>query len=85
MSVVTLESLCKPPPKDSYSLLEEDQKTMLLFREVRYQVTAPVVVTIRAMGAYSTFRGVDLNSPLDSESRLVLIRHLIDIGFLTLS
>jgi ribosomal protein L16 Arg81 hydroxylase len=85
VSVVTLESLCKPPPKDSYSLLEEDQKTMLLFREVRYQVTAPVVVTIRAMGAYSTFRGVDLNSPLDSESRLVLIRHLIDIGFLTLS
>jgi ribosomal protein L16 Arg81 hydroxylase len=83
VSVLTLESLCKPPPAESYGFLEEDQKTMLLFKEVRYQVTRPVVLTIRAMAAGPEFRGLDLDSPLDSESRLVLIRHLVGIGFLT--
>jgi len=85
VSVVTLESLCKPPPAESYGLLDEDRKTMLLFMEVRYQVTAPVAATIRAMGAREAFRGSDLDSPLDADNRLVLIRHLVDIGFLTVS
>lgn len=82
--VITLDSVLSSPAPASYRFVEEDAKTSLEFKGIRYQVSAPVAPGIRAMLARPTFRGAELAEYLDADSRLVLIRHLVDIGFLSL-
>jgi len=81
--VVTLDSVLKPPPAERYQFIDESGKTFLAFNAVRYQITTPVALCIRALCARPTFRGAELTEHLDADSRLALIRHLSDIGFLT--
>ncbi len=81
--VVTLDSVLKAPPAESYHFIEESGKTFLEFNAVRYQITSPVAQCIRALCARPNFRGSELTEHLDADSRLALIRHLSDIGFLT--
>jgi len=81
--VVTLDSLLRAAPRESYRFLEDGEKTLFEFNDVRYQVPAPVALTIRAMSEHATFRARNLGDHLDEHGRLQLIRHLTDIGFLT--
>jgi ribosomal protein L16 Arg81 hydroxylase len=83
VTAVTLDSLLKAAADETYRFVEEDSKTLLEFRGVRYQISTPVELAIRTMSGRSPFRGVELTEHLDSDSRLVLIRHLVDIEFLT--
>ena len=81
--VVTLDSLLKSPPPESYRLIKEKDKTLLEFNGVQYQIPTPVELTILAMSERGTFRGSELAEYLEADGRLILIRHLSDIGFLT--
>ena len=81
--VVTLDSLLSAAPRQNFRFIEDGQKTLFEFNEVRYQVTAPVTLTIRAMSDHAAFRARELSDHLDEHGRLQLIRHLTDIGFLT--
>ena len=81
--VVTSDSMLKSPPPESYRLIKDEEKTLLEFNGVQYQIPAPVERTIRAMSERRTFRGSELTEHLQVDGRLALIRHLTDIGFLT--
>jgi hypothetical protein len=83
--VIDLETTLKPPPPESYQLHEEGAKNVFEFNGVKYQVSAPVAETLRAMVREPTFRASSLRSPLDPGSRLALVQHLHDIGFLKLA
>jgi ribosomal protein L16 Arg81 hydroxylase len=83
VSVVTLDSVLKSPPPESYRVIADEDKRVLEFNGVHYQIPIPVELTIRAMSKLRTFRGSDIAEHLEPEGRLLLIRHLTDIGFLT--
>jgi ribosomal protein L16 Arg81 hydroxylase len=80
--VIDLETRLTASPPDGYQLHVDGDKTVFEFNGVRYQVTAPVADTLRAMARETTFRASSLQSPLDPGSRLALVQHLHDIGFL---
>jgi hypothetical protein len=46
-------------------------------------VSTPVASAVRALCARPQFRGAELADQLDPENRLILLRLLTDIGFLT--
>ncbi len=83
--LVDLETTLIPPPPGSYQLHEEAGKTLLEFNGVRYQIAAAVAETLRALTSGSSFRTSSLRSPMDAASRLALMQHLHDIGFLKLA
>jgi hypothetical protein len=85
VSVIDLESTLTAPPVGSYRLHNDGGKTLLEFNGVRYQVSAAIADTLRAMADEATFRPSTLRSPLDEDSRLALVQHLHDIGFLKLA
>jgi ribosomal protein L16 Arg81 hydroxylase len=84
--VIDVESMLEAPPPGSYQLREEGEKAVVFeFNGVRYQISAPVAETLRAMVSESQFRTSSLRSPMDVGSRLALVQHLHDIGFLKLA
>lgn len=82
-TVVTLDSLLQSPPPETYRIIEDQDKTFLELNGVRYQIPPPVERSIRVMAEKRNFRGSELPEHLSLEGRLTLIRHLTDIGFLT--
>jgi hypothetical protein len=78
-TVITLDSMLKSLPSESYQLIKDEHTTLLEFNGVQYPIPAPVERTIRAMS--ETFRGSELKEHLQADGRLTLIRHLTDTGF----
>jgi ribosomal protein L16 Arg81 hydroxylase len=84
VTVVDLHSRLQVPSQDSYRITQTGDKTILEFKNTRYQMPAPVASTMRAISQLPWFRPGDLTGPLNREAMLGLSRHLIDIGFLTI-
>jgi ribosomal protein L16 Arg81 hydroxylase len=82
-SVIGPDSLLQMPATDTYRITQEGDKSLLEFDGVRYQLPAPVASTLKAMSALDQLRPKQLPDHLNLDERLGLMRHLRDIGFLT--
>ena len=83
VSVIDLASVLRMPPRASYEIIQEGDMALLEFNGTRYQLPAPVASTLKAMSQLTSFRPSELPNYLDKEGKIVLTRHLSDIGFLT--
>lgn len=82
-TVIGADSVLQMPAKESYRITRDGEKDMLEFNGVRYQLPGPVAATLQAMSALDVLRPEQLPDHLDIDGRLGLMRHLTDIGFLT--
>jgi ribosomal protein L16 Arg81 hydroxylase len=85
VTVIDLNSRLETPSPDTYRITQEGDKTMLEFKNTRYQMPVPVASTMRAISQLRSFRPADLTGPLNTEGILGLSRHLVDIGFLIIA
>jgi len=85
VTVIDLNSRLRAPARESYQIIREGDKTMLEFNGNRYHMPAPVASTMHVISERRSFRPADLTGPLNAEAMLILTRHLVDIGFLTIS
>jgi ribosomal protein L16 Arg81 hydroxylase len=83
VTVIDLNSRLQAPPRESYRITQQGEKTMLEFGDTCYQMPAPVASTMTVISRLGSFRPVDLIGPLDTDGVVNLSQHLIDIGFLT--
>jgi ribosomal protein L16 Arg81 hydroxylase len=83
VTVIDLTSALQMPTHDRYTLIHDRERRLLDFEGTRYQLTEPVAVTLDAMSRLGTFKAAELPEHLDADSRLELLRHLLDIQFLT--
>jgi len=83
VTVIDPTSAFQTPTEDRYTLLEDQDRRLLDFNGTRYQLTEPVARTLGAMCRLGRFKPEDLPEHLDIASRLDLVRHLLDIQFLT--
>jgi hypothetical protein len=82
VTAVEWGSLLAVPTADRYRLSETAQGIALDFDGRRHEFPDLVAPTLRALVAAGTFRTADLATPLQSEVKLGLSRHLHEIGFL---
>jgi len=84
VTVIDPMSAFRTPTEDRYALIQDKERRLLDFNGTRYQLTQHVARTLEAMCRLGTFKPEDLPEHLDINGRLELIRHLLDIQFLTL-
>lgn len=84
VTVIDPMSAFQAPTEDRYALLQDKERRLLDFNGTRYQLTQDVARTLEAMCRLGTFKPEDLPAHLDLNGRLELVRHLLDIQFLTL-